>query len=131
MRLYRCSREQNLTTRPRKTMNQLNIIILRWIASELQRDIINKGEHRQWMLDCITHDLVTIIASVNRPELLVGFLPRMANSDNEQEFKELFETITEAHREHHNGALDKLTKMLKDTRELKEEYQRQNRELRK
>lgn len=112
-------------------MNQLNIIILRWITSELQRDMINKGEHRQWMLDCILHDLATITASANRPELLVGFLPRMANSDNEQEFKELFETITEAHREHHNGALEKLTKMLKDTRELKEEYQRQNRELRK
>ena len=112
-------------------MNQLNIIILRWIVAQLERDMINKGEHRQWMLDCIVHDLATITASVNRPELLQGFLPRMANSDNEQEFKQLFESITEDHRSLHNRAVDKLEKMLQDTTELKEEYQRQNRELRK
>ena len=110
VRLYRSSRERNLTTTDQvnKTMNQLNIIILRWIASELKRDIINKNEHRAWMLDCITHDLMTIIASTNRPELLVGFLPRMTTSDNEQEFKELFEAITIAHRKRHNEAVEAL-----------------------
>ena len=81
---------------------------MRWIASELQRDMINKGEHRQWMLDCILHDLATITASVNRPELLVGFLPRMLNDDNEQEFGELFEAITIAHRKRHNEAVEAL-----------------------